>query len=73
MDERAHASQRVPHHRDTLNDTLAVTPNVRVIDWSAMVAPSPATYITGADLVHLTATGISWRPVLLASTLVANA
>lgn len=53
------------------NAALVATPNLRVIDWSAMVAPSPATYITSYDMVHLTATGIAQRPVLVANTLVA--
>jgi hypothetical protein len=54
------------------NQNLAATPNVTVIDWSAMVAWNPAAYITGADLVHLTAHGISTRPTLLANTLFTN-
>lgn len=54
------------------NAALAATPNLRVIDWSALVAPNPAAYISNNDLVHLTATGITQRPVLLTNTLVAN-
>ena len=54
------------------NQSLAATPNLKVIDWSALVAPNPAAYITSYDLVHLTANGIATRPVLLANTLVAN-
>ncbi len=54
------------------DQTLAATPNVVPIDWSSFVSPNPALYILSADLVHLTATGIAWRPVLLTNALVAN-
>lgn len=54
------------------NAAVAATPNLRVIDWSALVAPNPGAYISSNDLVHLTAYGIAQRPVLLANTLLAS-
>ena len=54
------------------NNALVATPNLQVIDWSAVVAPNPAAYITGSDLVHLTAYGITTRPTLLANTVFTN-
>ncbi len=54
------------------DQALAATPNVVPVDWSSFVSPNPALYILSADLVHLTATGIAWRPVLLTNALVAN-
>jgi len=51
------------------NQQIAATPGVYTIDWASLVAPSPASYVWQADLIHLTVLGQQARSDLTATQL----
>ncbi|MFZ2441768.1 MAG: SGNH/GDSL hydrolase family protein [Ilumatobacteraceae bacterium] len=54
---------------DVFNQQIAATPGVYTIDWASLVAPSPASYVWQADLIHLTVLGQQARSDLTATQL----